>query len=194
MAIQVWDGTKYVGAELGRFGPSGTLKEALIWDGTKYVKVWPTGPTYTWYDDFTSPTLHSRWSILGGTYSPPGLSGIYLAGPAVDATFEIDITSTGGTSVYIGAADFSSVKVTLGISSGSVSLQVGTTLAYFSGETPGVVTLRRAAGNWTALADGTPLPRDGGGIMQIADNVTGTWHLVLGADPGPTHSVGYRKL
>lgn len=44
MAIQVWDGTKYVGAELGRFGPSGTLKEALVWDGTKYVKVWPTGP------------------------------------------------------------------------------------------------------------------------------------------------------
>ena len=42
MAIQVWDGTKYVGAELAKFGTSGTLKEAHIWDGTKYVKVWPT--------------------------------------------------------------------------------------------------------------------------------------------------------
>ena len=44
MAIQVWDGTKYVGAELGRFGGSGTLKEALVWDGTQYVKVWPNTP------------------------------------------------------------------------------------------------------------------------------------------------------
>ena len=44
MAIQVWDGTKYVGAELGRFGTNGTLKEALVWDGTQYVKVWSAAP------------------------------------------------------------------------------------------------------------------------------------------------------
>ena len=44
MAIQVWDGTKYVGAELGRFDTNGTLKEALVWDGTQYVKVWSAAP------------------------------------------------------------------------------------------------------------------------------------------------------
>lgn len=46
MAIQVWDEQtqQYVGAELAKFGPTGTLKEALVWDGTQYVKVWPSGP------------------------------------------------------------------------------------------------------------------------------------------------------
>lgn len=46
MAIQVWDGTKYIGAELGRFGESGTLKEALVWDSatSQYVTVWSSTP------------------------------------------------------------------------------------------------------------------------------------------------------
>lgn len=60
MAIQVWDGSKYVGAELAKFGPAGTLKEALIWDGTKYVKVWPSGPyplSGTWTGSLASPAI-----------------------------------------------------------------------------------------------------------------------------------------
>ena len=46
MALQVWDGTKYVGAELGRFGASGSLVEALVWDSAagQYVTVWSATP------------------------------------------------------------------------------------------------------------------------------------------------------
>ena len=68
MAIQVWDGTKYVGAELAKFGPSGTLKEALVWDGTQYVKVWPTSTypaTGSWsgtVPDMSAPLAQQTWA------------------------------------------------------------------------------------------------------------------------------------
>lgn len=75
MAIQVWDGTKYVGAELGRFGPTGTLKEALIWDGTKYVKVWPNTPAYPVSGEWSGP-MPTEWTAIAdhtitesGTYT-----------------------------------------------------------------------------------------------------------------------------
>ena len=42
MAIQVWDGTKYVGAELGRFGTNGTLARPSVMP----MDAWRDGDTF----------------------------------------------------------------------------------------------------------------------------------------------------
>lgn len=85
MAIQVWDGTKYVGAELGRFGPSGTLKEALIWDGTKYVKVWPSSP------------YPLSGTVVTGT---SGATVVFNHTAVESGTFAVTASSTGGSSPW----------------------------------------------------------------------------------------------
>ena len=108
MAIQVWDGTKYVGAELGRFGPSGTPKEALVWDGTQYVKVWPVGPAALWSDDFdTSDT--TLWDVgsaggvspwhSGGETVTSGLRMICTVPVPGDYTVEVTIGTIVGNKV-----------------------------------------------------------------------------------------------
>lgn len=85
MAIQVWNGSEYVGAELGRFGEGGTLKEALVWDSAagEYVKVWPvsTGPY----------PMGDQWS--GSLASGPVFLLDYT--PTADATIRIQATITG---------------------------------------------------------------------------------------------------
>lgn len=118
MAIQVWDGTKYVGAELGRFGPSGTLKEALVWDGTKYIKVWPNTPpsiypvSGTWAGN-TTPTVtvlatHTiaedgvyslTWAVTwAGTGSRIGVASLAQGAPPTAIGSASPLTSAPGSS------------------------------------------------------------------------------------------------
>lgn len=76
MAIQVWNGSEYVGAELARFGATGTLTEALVWDGAEYVKVWPSAPAYPVSGEWgplmpaSTVTVYGSHTIAGaGTYT-----------------------------------------------------------------------------------------------------------------------------
>lgn len=149
MAIQVWDGTKYVGAELGRFGPSGTLKEALIWDGTQYVKVWPNTPpsiypvSGTWAGNTTSTitTMATHTILESGTY---------------DITWEV---TWAGTGIRAGAPAIARGEETNTIGSGNnVGSAPGTATRIASGMVLGVgelISFRAVTGVGTFPATGT---------------------------------------
>ncbi|WP_010540367.1 hypothetical protein [Dietzia alimentaria] len=117
MALQVWNGSEYVGAELGRFGASGTLKEALVWDATagEYVKVWPTGGGALWYDDFdtSNTTLWDHAAVggvspwhSGGQTVTSGLGMICVQPIPVGHTVELTAgTLTGGKATNLSLFD-----------------------------------------------------------------------------------------
>lgn len=193
MAIQVWDGTKYVGAELGRFGPSGTLKEALVWDGAQYVKVWPTSPSYTWSDDFTSPTLHERWTNLGGTYTPPGLHAVAVSGPAVSASFQIDVTrqGVGQTAMYLADASMSTgVALTWGgdqnVNLMSLDQSFTLTAPAPEGSTVGV---HRLEGRWHLVVDGEAVESAPDAIV-VGIGIG----MLQGSPTAPVTFIGYMEL
>lgn len=201
MAIQIWDAQagQYKSADLARFGGSGTLTEALVWDGTQYVKVWPTGPTYTWYDDFTSPTLHERWQLIGGDYTPPGLTDAAVLGPQVEGDFEVTFSAAaaaGIASVLLLDAGMQQVASAEVNGDGQASLGIDGSVVANSPEgfVTGPVTLRRANGAWTVLHDGDPVPADGGGTLTAPDSHTGPLAVAAQASGATLVNIAYTEL
>jgi hypothetical protein len=196
MAIQVWDGTKYVGAELGRFGESGTLAEALVWDSAagQYVKVWPTTPAPLWEDDFTSPTLHERWTLLDGEYNPPGLAAV-VSGPTVsDAAFELTVTRGGTGTAQVMAMNFATFQSVTVVSTGGAPPYMMDSTVGAPVHSPVTVPdgarfgLRRAAGQWHLVVDEAV-------VASMADNHSAPLVAALfGAPDAPITSVSYTEL
>lgn len=161
MAIQVWDEQtqQYRGVELARYGADGTLAEALVWADGAYRRVWPTSNDFT--DDFTSPTLHERWMVMGAPYDPPGLS-TDLLGPQASDQFELSHTRDGNGYTSVGVLDgtfMQGVGLQWG-SMGGVSLMdmgTGAVLAASPTGAPAgsVVGLRRTDGQWHIVIDNT---------------------------------------
>lgn len=123
------------------------------------------------YDDFTSPTLDPRWSLMWGTYAPPGLVGdigLLAEGTPVGKSFDITITAQVGPSTSSGVAiaivgvdlDFS-MEVLWHSSGGTIAARPHglTTPVVLTDSAAGVqqVTLRRYSGSWAVLADGVEL-------------------------------------
>ena len=176
MAIQVWDekAGHYRGVELARYGADGVLAEALVWDQVRYRRVWPTSNDFT--DDFTSPTLHSRWTLMDGTYSPPGLSGIVQGPlPAPDFEASIGLPATPYPEFMLAVMDM--------MTSTGVMLVGSIASGYAFGDPMGqhtfwnlvhedyawsTVTLRRFDGAWSVYADGQPV-RGVDGLDPSAD-------------------------
>ena len=198
MAIQIWDAQagQYKSADLARFGGSGTLKEALVWDGTQYVKVWPTGPTYTWEDDFTAPVLHERWTIIEGEYAPPGLTAGVL-GPDLGDSFEITVTGSlvpdGVIVMLVADENFGTVEM--------LQIDYDMRLSNLAGQTStpgasgGSATLRRADGQWSILVNNEVVIDTNSTPMSVPDAHTGPAVLAISAASGATVThIGYRAL
>lgn len=94
MAIQIWDPATntYRSADLSRFGPSGTLKEALVWDGSKYVKVWPSA----------APSPYP----LSATWGPTSITNtgnyVTVASHVMESSgdFKVSFSATGAANFY----------------------------------------------------------------------------------------------
>ena len=201
MAIQIWDAQagQYKSADLARFGGSGTLTEALVWDGTQYVKVWPTSPVDTWYDDFTSPTLHERWQLLAGDYTPPGLTDAAVLGPQVEGDFELTFSaSVAGGDVNVSLLDADMQQVALasvnGVGQASLGIDGDVVANSSEGVVAGPVTLRRANGAWTVLHDGDPVPAVGGGTLTAPDSHTGPLVVACAAFGATLVNIAYTGL
>ena len=192
MAIQVWDGTKYVGAELGRFGGLGTLTEALVWDGTQYVKVWPVGGGALWSDDFdTSDATLWDNAAFGGVHpwhnngETVNMDLALLGLKPVPAGVRVDVTLGSGTTdeaaLLFGLAspDFSELAA---LTLSSFGLHIG-----FEGDTanlrpsalePGdVLSLVREGGWISVLVNDEPAPNNDGlssePLLRVLDPIAG---------------------
>ena len=218
MAIQVWDEQmqQYRGVELARYGVDGTLAEALVWVGGEYRRVWP--PSRDFVDDFTAPGLHERWTLMEGSYTPPGLSGL-VAGPASAPDFEVTIGLPGTPQPSFMVAVMSMTTgegVMLSGTEGHYSF-MDPAQQYISWGLPSgdyawsTVALRRTAGVWTVHADGhpalgidnldpnrdpeNPVPIDAADPFPGQDFplIIGGWEAVGGGDTVVT-SVTYTEL
>ncbi|GLB62652.1 hypothetical protein NCCP2495_05300 [Dietzia sp. NCCP-2495] len=192
MAIQVWDEQtqQYRGVELARYGSDGTLAEALVWAGGQYRKVWP--PVVRWSDDFTSPTLHERWTLISGDYTPPGLSAEVL-GPAVTEAFEVSHSKGGNAATSVAVIDESfSNGILVDWSSGITVFDMATFQSLI--DLPNVaptsrVGLRRTGGQWELLLDGSVA-----GSAPDTHIGVGLSLYLQGATAAPITQVAYTEL
>lgn len=189
MAIQIWDEAtqSYKGVELARYGVDGKLNEALVWDGTRYRRVWPRYRDFV--DDFTSPTLHERWMLFDGAYTPPGLSGATVLGPEIDDTCDLRVAGTGPVVIYLVDENVNPQLFAALTNYGHV--QLGEQLSAASGFDS--FALRRAHGAWSVLHDGQLLTDANGVSLSMPDVVPVPVSMALEVS-GTVTSVTYTRL
>ncbi|WP_141564769.1 hypothetical protein [Dietzia alimentaria] len=201
-AIQVWNGNQWIDADKVRFDGVGGLQEALVWDASlgEYVTVWPIPPL--WVDDFTTPTLDERWTLMDGTYSPPGLTNALISGPTVSAAFEVTIQGGNGATLFAISSDYSAGANVVFAPSGVLRLRDGFATDVGKSEVgawsvSSSVTLRRAGGLWTVLVDGRQVeahPEDGGGPLSMPDTHTVPLTLMVQDQGSTVDMVSYTEL
>lgn len=168
---------------------------AAVLVGTPVVSgTWSVEALLSWVDDFTTPQLHSRWQLLGGDYTPPGLTDAAVLGPQISDSCEISLTADPvGDYAVVAAIDsgFSPVAGMEISSGGYVSLSVGDS---FSESVPftGTPSLRRLGGMWTVLVDG--LPASDGYVTLSAPDKGGDLYLALEMGDSTITQVSYTEL
>lgn len=209
MAIQVWDeqAQQYRGVELARYGPSGTLAEALVWVNGEYKRVWPVGPTVPtplWTDDFTSPTLHERWTLMAGDYTPPGFHG-QASGPLAGPDFDLTAT-TSGNDLTLGILNLTTFEgVMFSLNPGgdpTFADMLGAHFSFAANTSGQSVTIRRQSGQWSLLLDGelavgTEHMSGAESVYLTAPDPFGSADLpilIAGGANSPMTSVSYTEL
>ena len=140
---------------------------AAVLVGTPVVSgTWSVEALVSWVDDFTTPQLHSRWELLNGAYTPPGLGvgqEVETHLPSEDCRLDVRGTIEDGDYWGITISDgpgWNQEKMAEIYCDSSV-IAISTELDYF--ETDAIVSptdtvsLTVVAGVATLLLNGTPL-------------------------------------
>lgn len=193
MAIHIWDDAEqtYRSVDLAQYGSDGTLTGAYMWRDGEWRTLWEKSsgvPEPLWVDDFTAPTLHERWMLLDGEYTPPGLTYATILGPQSDSECEItftvsELTATSVAAVLFLDSDFNMAAMAMQTGDG-VQLVDGVQ-RLSPGHTGGDrITLRRVGGQFTVLVNGEPATGPDGAL--VAPDPGGTLTLAAEAQDGAT--------
>src|SRR5699024_8351335 len=138
-----------------------------VWRDGAWRTLWERSsgtPEPLWSDDFTSPTLHERWMLLDGAYTPPGLTdAALLLGPPVDDACEVTFTANyagGMATLTLLTPEFEQAVIVDQHENGQIVMVNGggDNITPPGASEPGDrITLRRANGMFTVLVNGAPV-------------------------------------